>query len=113
MQKYVIPAEAGICMMSWFPRSFGLALQHTECTPNCHDCVLRDDVFRRDFLANRNDAKILKLISKGLPSTHLNEALRRISIEGAVIGGLRFDKLILIGWLAVCFLLSTKFFRWK
>lgn len=57
--------------------------------------------------------EFLRSISKILPSTHLNAALRKISIEAAGIGALRLDILVLVVWLIVCFLLSAKFFRWE
>lgn len=55
----------------------------------------------------------LTSISSVLPSTHLSAALRKVSMEGAGIAALRIDMLVLICWLSICFLLSSKFFRWE
>jgi ABC-2 type transport system permease protein len=55
----------------------------------------------------------LRVIARVLPSTHLNAALREISIAGAGIGAIRGEILILLCWLVVCFALSSRLFRWE
>lgn len=55
----------------------------------------------------------LVVISKALPSTHLNDALRLITIEGAGLGAAWLELLVVGGWLVVCLGLSIKFFRWE
>ena len=57
--------------------------------------------------------RFLQPVVKALPTTYLNQALRKVSIEGATIGGLRIELLILTGWLIVCFALSARFFKWE
>lgn len=55
----------------------------------------------------------LVVISKALPSTHLNDALRMITIEGARLGAAWLELLVVGGWLVICLGLSIKFFRWE
>lgn len=55
----------------------------------------------------------LVAISKALPSTHLNNALRMITVEGAGLGAVWLELLIVGCWLIVCLGLSIKFFRWE
>ena len=54
----------------------------------------------------------LTYISKALPSTHLNDAIRMIAIEGRGIGDIWSQLVILLGWMAGCLAISIKFFRW-
>jgi len=55
----------------------------------------------------------LVVISKALPSTHLNDALRLVVIEGAGPGAVWLELLAVGGWFVVSLGLSIKFFRWE
>ncbi|GAJ08892.1 unnamed protein product [marine sediment metagenome] len=55
----------------------------------------------------------LSVIAKILPSTHLNDALRLVVIEGASIGSVWLELLIVGAWFIVSLGLSIKFFRWE
>ena len=55
----------------------------------------------------------LKVISNTLPSTHLGDALRLITISGAGIGETWKALLIVGGWTVGCLALAIKFFRWE
>jgi ABC-2 type transport system permease protein len=55
----------------------------------------------------------LAIISKVLPSTNLNDALRLILIEGTGLGAVWLELLIVGGWFVVSLGLSIKFFRWE
>lgn len=55
----------------------------------------------------------LVVITKALPSTHLNDALRLITIEVAGLGAAWLELLVVGGWLIVSLGLSIKFFRWE
>ena len=57
--------------------------------------------------------KFLQPVTKVLPTTYLNRALREVSIEAAGIEAIWLNLLIPIGWLIVCFVLSIRFFRWE
>jgi ABC-2 type transport system permease protein len=55
----------------------------------------------------------LAVIAKAFPSTHLNDALRLVIIEGAGLGSVWLELLIVGAWFAVSLGLSIKFFRWE
>ena len=55
----------------------------------------------------------LAVIAKVLPSTHLNDALRMVVIEGASLGSVWLELLIVGAWFIVSLGLSIKFFRWE
>ena len=57
--------------------------------------------------------KWLQPFCKALPLTYLNDALRKISFEGASLWTVRFDILILIVWGLVVYAVAAKLFKWE
>lgn len=55
----------------------------------------------------------LRPICKALPLTYLNEALRRISFDGATMWDVRIDILILLLWGVVVYAIAGKVFKWE
>ena len=51
--------------------------------------------------------------AKILPSTQMGDALRAVVYNGAGIGDIWQKLLIMTGWIAVCSVISIKFFRWE
>lgn len=52
-------------------------------------------------------------VIKAMPLTYLNDALRQIINNGASLGGVQTDLLIIAAWLVVAVLLSARAFRWS
>ena len=57
--------------------------------------------------------KWLQPISRALPLTYLNDALREVAFEGAGLWDVRFDILMLLGWLVLTYVIAVKLFRWE
>ena len=55
----------------------------------------------------------LKTIANALPATNLNDAMRMIMLQGAAIGDVWKELLIVVGWTIGCLVLAIKFFRWE
>jgi ABC-2 type transport system permease protein len=55
----------------------------------------------------------LELFTRVLPSTHLNNALRMIAIDGLGISFMWKELLIIGGWIIATLALSIKFFKWE
>jgi ABC-2 type transport system permease protein len=55
----------------------------------------------------------LQPVAAIMPLTYLGDALRQIMVGGGAYAPLPVDLLVLGAWLAVCFLLSARFFRWQ
>ena len=55
----------------------------------------------------------LELFTLVLPSTHLNNALRMIAIDGLGISFMWKELLIIGGWIIATLALSIKFFKWE
>ena len=54
----------------------------------------------------------LQPVAAIMPLTYLGDALRQVMVGGGAYAPLPVDLLVLGAWLAVCFLLSARFFRW-
>jgi len=52
-------------------------------------------------------------IIRALPLTALVDALRAVMLEGASLGGIGSQLLVLLAWLVVGFLGAIKLFRWQ
>lgn len=55
----------------------------------------------------------LQPISRALPLTYLNDALRKIAFDGATIFTLPKEMLILAAWGVVIYAVTIKFFKWE
>jgi ABC-2 type transport system permease protein len=52
-------------------------------------------------------------IISALPLSHLNDALRQIINNGAGLGAVQADVMVLLAWLVAALILSTRAFRWN
>jgi ABC-2 type transport system permease protein len=57
--------------------------------------------------------KALQYVANALPSTHMNDALRMVFFQGAGLGDIWKDLLVMAGWLVACLVISVKFFKWE
>ena len=55
----------------------------------------------------------LQIISKALPLTYFNDAMRKIAFEGAHLGDIWLQILILVGWGVVAYTVAIKVFKWE
>lgn len=55
----------------------------------------------------------LQPVSRAIPLTYLNQALRRIAFEGATVFDLSTEILIMSAWGIVIYFFAIKFFKWE
>ena len=65
------------------------------------------------FFSVDNFPKWLQPISKALPLTHLNTAMRSIAFEGLNLWDIRSEIGILLLWGVVVYVLAVKAFKWE
>lgn len=65
------------------------------------------------FFPISNFPEWLQPVSRALPLTYLNEALRKISFEGANLFDVRYDILIMAAWGIVVYAIAVKVFKWE
>jgi ABC-2 type transport system permease protein len=57
--------------------------------------------------------KWLQNVSNVLPLTHLNNAMRKVAFEGAGLGDVTHQLLILLAWFVVVYAVAVKTFKWE
>jgi ABC-2 type transport system permease protein len=55
----------------------------------------------------------LQVVARFLPLTYLSDALRQVMVNGTAFSPLWFCFAVLIGWTAICFGISSRFFKWQ
>lgn len=65
------------------------------------------------FFPIDNFPKWLQPICKALPLTYLNDALRSIAFDGAGLGDIKMDLLIVVGWGVVVYVVAARVFKWE
>ncbi len=56
---------------------------------------------------------VLRGVAALIPLTYLGDALRQVMVNGTPFVPLGVGLAVLAGWLAVCFAISARFFRWQ
>jgi len=65
------------------------------------------------FVSTEMLPDFLGTISSGLPSTHLNDAIRAIVVQGDGMGAIWQSLLVFGIWGGVCLVIAVRFFRWE
>jgi ABC-2 type transport system permease protein len=55
----------------------------------------------------------MKPVLQALPLSYLGDSFRQVMVDSAPFHALSIDAIVLVGWVAVCMVLSIKFFRWE
>jgi len=70
-------------------------------------------IFSGVFFSSSNFPDVVQPLIKILPLTAVNDALRANMLEGASIGGVSTQLIIITAWLVVSFVAALKLFRWR
>jgi ABC-2 type transport system permease protein len=57
--------------------------------------------------------EFLRAIARVIPLTYLSDALRQVMVGGSAFAPLWLCALVLVGWLAICFAIASRTFRWQ
>jgi len=91
----------------------GIAPNESVIPPIANLVTLPQFLLSGTFFSTDAFPSWLQAVSKVLPLTHLNEALRKIAFEGASLSDVSFPIFILILWGIGIYSLAVKFFRWE
>jgi ABC-2 type transport system permease protein len=91
----------------------GIAKNENAVPPIANLITLPQFLLAGTFFPISNFPTWLQPVGKAMPLTYLNEALRKISFEGASLLGVWDDILILIGWGVVIYFIAVKVFKWE
>ncbi len=70
-------------------------------------------IFSGVFFASTRFPEVLRPVIKTLPLTATNDSLRAVMLQGAGLGAVWPELLVLTAWLVVCFPLALRMFRWR
>src|SRR5688572_1618532 len=93
--------------------SSGLAKSESLIPPLANVITLPQFLLSGTFFPIDVSPPWLQYISKALPLTYLNDALRKIAFEGAGFAGISQQLLILAVWGVVIYVAAVRFFRWE
>ncbi len=91
----------------------GIAKNESAVPPIANLITLPQFLLAGTFFPISNFPDWLQPVSRALPLTYLNEALRKISFEGASIFDVWYDILILVIWGIVIYAIAIKVFKWE
>ena len=91
----------------------GIAKNESAVPPIANLITLPQFLLAGTFFPISNFPEWLQPVSRILPLTYLNEALRKISFEGASIFDVWYDILILFVWGIVVYAIAVKVFKWE
>jgi ABC-2 type transport system permease protein len=65
------------------------------------------------FFSSSNFPSIAQPFIRVLPLTALVDAMRGVVLEGASLGAIRVELMIIAGWAIVCFSIALRIFKWR
>lgn len=90
-----------------------LAKSESTIPPLANMITLPQFLLGGTFFSADNFPAWLRPICKVLPLTYMNDALRKISFDGAGLWDVRMEILILLVWGALIYLVAGKLFKWE
>jgi len=91
----------------------GIAKNENAVPPIANLITLPQFLLAGTFFPISNFPEWLQPVSRALPLTYLNEALRKISFEGASIFDVWYNILILVIWGIIVYAIAVKVFKWE
>ena len=91
----------------------GIARSESAIPPLSNLITLPQFLLAGTFFSIDNFPKWMQPFCKALPLTYLNDALRKISYEGANFWTVRIDILVLLIWGVVIYAIASRTFKWE
>jgi len=91
----------------------GIAKNENAVPPIANLITLPQFLLAGTFFPISNFPEWLQPVSRALPLTYLNEALRKISFEGASLFDVWYNILILVIWGIIVYAIAVKVFKWE
>jgi ABC-2 type transport system permease protein len=91
----------------------GLAKNESSIPPLANIITLPQFLLAGTFFSIDAFPKWLQPISRALPLTYFNDAMRKISFEGAHLSDCGLQLAILLGWGVIAYAVAIKVFKWE
>lgn len=113
LQMLLLAALGLIVFMGFGFVVSGLAKNESVIPPIANIVTLPQFLLSGTFFPVDAFPKWLQYISKALPLTYLNDALRKVAFEGAGFSEISFSVLVLVGWGILIYAIAVRVFRWE
>lgn len=91
----------------------GFAKTESTVPPLANIVTLPQFILSGTFFSVEVFPQWLQYISKIMPLTYLNDALRKVAFEGASLLDVKMDILVLVIWGILIYILAAKVFKWE
>ena len=91
----------------------GIAKNESSIPPLANIITLPQFLLAGTFFSIDAFPKWLQPISRAMPLTYFNDAMRKISFEGAHLSDCWWQIAILLGWGAIAYTIAIKVFKWE
>ncbi len=113
LQMLFLSALGLIVFMGFGFTISGIAKTESTVPPLANIVTLPQFILSGTFFSVEVFPEWLQYISKIMPLTYLNNALRKVAFEGASLVGVGVEILILLAWGIVIYIAAAKVFRWE
>jgi ABC-2 type transport system permease protein len=91
----------------------GLAKNEASIPPLANIITLPQFLLAGTFFSTDVFPKWLQPISKALPLTYMNDAMRKVAFEGLNLWDVKFQLMIMLIWGVVVYAVAIKTFKWE
>ncbi len=91
----------------------GIVKTESTIPPISNIVTLPQFLLSGTFFSIENFPDWIQPISKALPLTHLNNALRKVAFEGFNLWDVKFEMMILVIWGILIYSVAVKVFKWE
>ncbi|QTE34554.1 ABC transporter permease [Mucilaginibacter gossypii] len=113
LNMLVLSAIGLIIFMGFGFTVSGIAKNESSVPPLSNIITLPQFLLSGTFFSITAFPNWLQYISKVLPLTHLNDAMRKVAFEGAGLGDVTHQLLILFAWFVGIYAVAVKTFKWE
>jgi ABC-2 type transport system permease protein len=113
LNMLVLSAIGLIIFMGFGFTISGIAKNESTVPPLSNIITLPQFLLSGTFFSVTAFPKWLQAISNVLPLTHLNNAMRKVAFEGAGLGDVTHQLLILLIWFIIIYAVAVKTFKWE
>lgn len=113
LNMLVLSAIGLIIFMGFGFTVSGIAKNESSVPPLSNIITLPQFLLSGTFFSITAFPTWLQYISKVLPLTHLNDAMRKVAFEGAGLGDVTHQLLILFAWFIGIYAVAVKTFKWE
>ena len=113
LNMLVLSAIGLIIFMGFGFTISGIAKNESTVPPLSNIITLPQFLLSGTFFSVTAFPKWLQAISNVLPLTHLNNAMRKVAFEGAGLGDVTHQLLILLIWFVIIYAVAVKTFKWE